>query len=297
MDRPAIAIPLRMEEWQKRFGAENYWHQKRFPHTGARFSRELGLGTFEIEGRFFGMRARENLKGELFVPGQGALGAFVSELNAAARRLSGIVSSDRWSFPVTIQTGQQNMSSDFGDSIHVGDCYVRGLSSASERGDYTAVASCIQSEFFHELIHNFRASEPHEDYRELLPLLGEFIYDPANNAYRNDVFRKMGEEARQAILEQGKMDSPKMLFGRPAYENEWLALSKVLVWEYSRIDENFSVPQTLEGQLAVVVELPGPYKTVPQEARDAILRKYLTRPCEEIERLLAEYGKELGLKY
>lgn len=293
--------PLSKEEWQARFveGKSDfvrYFIGRRFPEDA----------TFTINGRIFGVVVSANPFAKapynrIQMPDAEALKAFIFQLDAAVTRLSGILSPSAYNkgdlYPIEL-THQTNMSVPGlgGDQVSASISYVNTLAESFERGDYAQVSAAIQSQYFHEQVHDLRR-EILDDSRELLPLMGEFLYDSANNEYRSDVFRKMGEEARRALLESGEMESRKLLFGMPSYESEWVILSRILIWEYSRIDPGFSVPKTLEEQLAAVVGLPELYKNIPQESRDAILKKYITMPCEEIERLSAEYGKELGFGY
>ncbi len=284
MKRLAAARLLSEKEWKKRFGDKDYFQKSVFPSKGMRYGSrgsKVGLGTFEIDSRFFGVLAEPAYTGEIFLPDEKLLCAFVSELNAAVQRLNEIVPSSRLEFPVRIQTSQSNMSTFSGYLIDIGDCYVKDLSASFDRGDYKEVSTCIQSEYFHELIHDRRRDRADEDMLELLPLLGEFLYDPTSNEYRNKVFQKLGHEVMESYLKN------TLLTEQNRYIEAWAVISQLLLFEYSRLDNAFTVPSVFEERMALIIGLPELYKTVSQEKRDEILRKYLDRPCEELEVLFS----------
>lgn len=249
-----------------------------------------GNRSFEKDGRVYGITyAYENDVESSTVPipkrfDETTLKLFIYNLDKAVGRFNGIAGNHaRNDFPMEIDAGK-DFHTFSGFQISAGDAYLEQLSKSIGTKKYAAASASVQSQFLHELVHDLRENLEQNRFRENLTQLAEFLYDPKTNKDRNETFAR----ASQNVLAGNMADS---------YDKEWSGSLKILLWEYKQLHPDFSIPEKQEGLAELFKNLPILFGDVPQEKRNAILRKYLLMPDAEVDRLAASYGEKLGLKF
>jgi hypothetical protein len=165
----------------------------------------------------------------------------------------------------------------------IGD--IVSFSLSFESGKYEEVSRAFRASLRHELIHDFRGKLAYGyQFSELLPQLGDFLYDPTNESSKMDDF--LGRIERMSTKERYK--EVKVGMGN---------MFKLLLWEYKEMHPSFKVPELEEEQMALLKKLPSLYEKVPPEQRDAILKKYLLLSDKDIMGELWHITNELGLKF
>ncbi|NYZ76236.1 hypothetical protein H0N98_03225 [Candidatus Micrarchaeota archaeon] len=253
---------------------------------------------FEINGRIYGVRLKGSGKHDTT-----SLKAFVYQLDKAAEKMSNIAEGyERKTFPIEIFGGHGMFASNE-HITRIGEEHLKELSESFKHGDYNTAGE-IQSIFFHELIHHFRgdiygAIKPSSKSNESMPILGDFLYNPKrkefvdlfNNPESHEVYQELSVSAFERIR------TGKGLPGYRSHDKDWVNISKILLWEYKQLHPEFSIPESLLGQMKLVSRLPDLYENIPQEQRDAILKKYIKLPDEDIEKVATGRGRELKLKF
>jgi hypothetical protein len=208
----------------------------------------------------------------------------IYNLDKAVGRFNGMaVNHGRNDFPIEIDT-ESIFHTFSGYQISAGETYLEQLSKSIGTEKYAAVSASVQSQFLHELVHDLREFLDQNRFRENLTQLAEFLYDPKTNEYRNETFVR----ASQNVLAGNMADS---------YDKEWSGSLKILLWEYKQLHPDFSIPEKQEGLAELFKKLPSLFGDVPQEKRDAILKKYLLMSDEDIDKRVASYAGELKLKF
>lgn len=166
---------------------------------------------------------------------------------------------------------------------------------AVETDRFETMCTAAESQYIHEIIHGF-------DRSEALPQLAEFLYDPVHNTERNQkVFNYLSEILSRVIFGVVKEDD---LEENESHLVAWREVAKLLLVEYQQFNHNFVIPEDVEEQLRLLMQLPTLYSSVPQEKRDIILKKYLTpenlgedNALQRIRKIAQENGERLGLKF
>ena len=265
----------------------------------------------ERNGEYFGMNLplKEGLswmdKDEIDVSllNEDQLRAFFYELSVAVSRMKEVLPEyGRRLFPVRLRK-QDNMDVGSGGFlVSIDNTRPRRLAESLQGGTYQAVSTELQSEYFHELLHGVRIDLAddgvigHDDLSEAIPELGEFLYDPAKNVERNKVYRVLGSNV-VACETMKKFKNLEDLAYQDRHDQGWLPISRLLIGERQKLKPSFVVPQDLEGQYNLLVNLPDAFRDIPQAQRDGILRKYIKADMRDIEQASLAYGKELGLKF
>jgi len=212
------------------------------------------------------------------------LRAFVFQLDKATERLcqlQDIFPLER--FPIELNRMRNFGSKGVAYIFEAGTMFVHKLVESAETESFLAACLDVQSQWFHELIHRIRINYKDADDRsEVVPLLGEFLYDPKNNTENEWV-----KELPYGSIECGIGD----------YTGNWITASKLLLWELKQLNPDLKTPDSLEGQMELIAGLQNLYVDVLQEQRDNILAKYLPMEIRAIEQAASDYAKELNLKF
>ncbi len=192
-------------------------------------------------------------------------------------------------------TSGQNMSTPFGGGavLDIGDQEILSLLAAVESGDedrYADVRAGIASQFFHEQLHYISSEILETETVEELTMIGELLYDPANNATRNDiVFGAYGN--RSFYEERLRTSSDKNTWN--VYDQGWKGVGiPILIHELVSIGKiNHDDIQNNFREIAE--SLPNYFADVPENQRMAIVAKYATVTRGELYNL----GKDFTVKY
>ncbi len=237
---------------------------------------------FEVDGRLFGISVLDDEYDETLAR------ALVFQLNHAVGRLSGICEIPEHPFFPIMYRSEAGFGTGTGYVIWVGKWHLDQLSKSAGTDHGLRVCLSIQSQYFHELIHRVRIGSPDEDYQEILPLLGEFLYDPASNALRNLEFAVLSALLKKNLLSGSFTDR---------YCSDWMTVTRILLWEHAQRGKGFNVPSSLEAQLEMLQVLPLLFHDMEARERDDIVRRYMLLPIEEVKRVSEELGAELSLDY
>ncbi len=248
---------------------------------------------FEINGRYFRVEYSKPLDIKL-------LKAVVYQLNVAVDELSKIAGYNEEVFLIRIRSiGDRRQPPAFGleyeserealPIISIPLDYGGGgdfvsLALSFESGNYQEVSRAFRASLRHELIHRFRDRIGEAMDWELLPLFGDFLYDP-NASGREESIRNIEHISKKTKYEKQEYT----LYRADAF--------KLLLWEYGRLNPDFKVPALEEEQVKLIKQLPSLYDKVSPEQRDEILKKYLMLPDKDIMQRLAGITMQLDLKF
>lgn len=190
-------------------------------------------------------------------------------------------------------TGQRNLSTagvwmvDVG-MVHIHDILTAVLEKNYEK--YQSARASLESQYFHELIHTFNDKDEVENGTvEELTLLAEFLYDPLNNAERNEhVFSIFG----RVIYEEAETRA------RGKWHEEYdtpyqKVTSRILLWELA-LRGKIQPPLSPSMQKKILMNLDAYYGQIPENERDDILHKYARMKRSELYEIGAELDSKLA---
>lgn len=263
-----------------------------------RFGRNWRLSgmfsnSFEIGGDVFGLSFWKKTNDSKNAIPEEKIKGFLELLHNAVERLRGITKiPDEPYFPICFVENMQGFGTFSGFGIDIGLEYPQQFADAPDCAGCGIVRASVESQYFHELLHRVRLDRVDEDRRELFPMMGEFLYDPAKNIERNSVFVEMGSEIVR-ILKKGM----PWCFSGDRYLPGWVSVSRILLFEAKELGAIVPIPGSLDAQLEIFGRLPELFASFGVEERDGILKRYLPLSIREIEEISLGCGQRLGLLY
>ena len=140
---------------------------------------------------------------------------------------------------------------------------------SNDEGLLKSTLASIEAQFFHELLHQLSNEDNLDTHTiEEMTLLGEFLYDPANNKERNAVFAQMNDFI---LDEEGTKTAGKW---SESYDRPWQKVGVVIL--LSELIDQGLIPEVNSNNLQRILhELPEHYAQISEEQRMAILKKYV----------------------
>ena len=277
--KPKETRCVSIEETKARFG-QNWLRMNCFSNS------------FEISGDVFGVIFEEIPGASMCRPPQNVIGGFVERLHNAVERLRIIIEIPRLAhFPIKFET-RKNFATFSGFLTNIGVEYLEEYAKTQECQRCLETGASIESQYFHELLHRVRRDRLDEDARVLIPMMGEFLYDPQMNRFRNEFFEQLGIELGQLLQSTSHPN-----YSYDVYLRDWVHISHILLFQYKMLYTDFTVPSSRSEQVGVVERLPVLFQSVDAKTRNEILRKFMLLSANEIETISSYCQQQLGLHY
>ena len=268
--------------------------------TKARFGQNWMLlnffsNSFEISGDIFGVEFEEASNVLVRKPPKVVLGRFMELLHNAVERLRRITEISRQAhFPISFDK-HGDFATGCGYLIEIGVKYLEEFRKTQECEQCLETRASIESQYFHELLHRVRLYRQDEDGREMVPMMGEFLYDPQMNKVRNEVFKQLGTNLGQLLKSTSHPDHTKDVHS--PYLRDWVHVSRILLFQYKMLHTDFSLPSSASEQVGVVEHLASLFQSVDAKTRDEILKRFVHLSASDIETISADCKMRLGLHY
>ncbi|MFH0737779.1 MAG: hypothetical protein V1827_03115 [Candidatus Micrarchaeota archaeon] len=231
--------------------------------------------------------------GKLFPRGPGpedeTARAFISLLQRAASRMRDVISWETMPlFPISFRSRGCEFDT-LGPHVRIHAALLRLLDEFSAHPDIGLLTRQVEAGFFHELVHRVQY-EANDEPHEITSLMGEFLYDPAGNKRLNDTkFRDLSLEVRDLALSGIEPKSRH-------YAHSWRVAARLLLAESHGLG-SLTIPDSAEGQLNALENLPKAFSDTSQKQRDGLLSRHILLLQERLEALSMEACERVGLRF